>query len=298
MKRLKELRLARGLTQRELADRLGTTQQSVGRWETGKSAPSISMLNALARVLESTVGHLLGQRAATDGSVGSASGLESEESRFWGHIGLLLPAISKTLWFLISASTRSRVWSVLRNLDIDDDGNEWLIVETMNNRILALMPDRLDRIWLLDDACDGPEGDWSQKFPLDDYAGLPSELYRDMDRWLDNAWGVSDSELSEELNSVSERIVRANLDDPEKLNEFLHYTSLYYINGRKIDHHFDPDDLWVTITELESGFNRTIYLPGFCGKDETFVPLGNLCLLNAPLIDALEGQGKELAELE
>jgi hypothetical protein len=76
------------------------------------------------------------------------------------------------------------------------------------------------------------------------------------------------------------------------------YTHLHFTSGRTIEYHVEPNDLWSAITDLEMGFNRTIYLPGYATEDETFIPLKNLNLLDAPLLDALEGREKELAELE
>ena len=49
--RLRTYRLKHGMTQRELADQLGVTQQSVARWEQG-SPPRRYML----RVIESLLG--------------------------------------------------------------------------------------------------------------------------------------------------------------------------------------------------------------------------------------------------
>jgi transcriptional regulator with XRE-family HTH domain len=49
--RIRTYRLKRGMTQRELADQLGVTQQSVARWEQG-SPPRRYMLRALESLLE------------------------------------------------------------------------------------------------------------------------------------------------------------------------------------------------------------------------------------------------------
>ena len=45
--RLKELRAEKGLTQKELATELGTTDDSVYSWEKGRSQPSIDMIKKL-----------------------------------------------------------------------------------------------------------------------------------------------------------------------------------------------------------------------------------------------------------
>jgi transcriptional regulator with XRE-family HTH domain len=51
--RIRTYRLKHGMTQRELADQLGVTQQSVARWEQG-SPPRRYMLRVIESVLEET----------------------------------------------------------------------------------------------------------------------------------------------------------------------------------------------------------------------------------------------------
>lgn len=52
--RIKELRTARKLTQSELAQLVGLSYIQIGRYETGKSAPSADVLNKLADALGTT----------------------------------------------------------------------------------------------------------------------------------------------------------------------------------------------------------------------------------------------------
>ncbi len=54
-----ELRKARGLTQKDLADRLGVTDKAVSKWERSVSSPDISLLIPLAEALGVSVGELL-----------------------------------------------------------------------------------------------------------------------------------------------------------------------------------------------------------------------------------------------
>ena len=60
---LGQVRRERGLTQEQLAQRLGVSQRTVSRWETGRNMPDISMLTALCAQLDISVAELLaGQR--------------------------------------------------------------------------------------------------------------------------------------------------------------------------------------------------------------------------------------------
>ena len=52
-------RKAVGLTQKELAERLGVTNKAVSKWETGGGMPDISVLQELSRILEVSVDELL-----------------------------------------------------------------------------------------------------------------------------------------------------------------------------------------------------------------------------------------------
>lgn len=54
-----ELRKEKGLTQKELAERLNVTDKAVSKWETGRSAPDISLLTALSETLGVTVVEIL-----------------------------------------------------------------------------------------------------------------------------------------------------------------------------------------------------------------------------------------------
>lgn len=56
------LRRERGLTQRELADRLGVTAKAVSKWETGMGCPDVSLLARLAEELGADLAALLSGR--------------------------------------------------------------------------------------------------------------------------------------------------------------------------------------------------------------------------------------------
>ena len=62
--KLQNLRRAAGLSQEQLAERLGVTRQAVSKWETGEGKPDIDNLLPLARLLHTTVDYLLGCDAA------------------------------------------------------------------------------------------------------------------------------------------------------------------------------------------------------------------------------------------
>ena len=84
---LKKCRKKQGISQAELAARLGVTQQAVGKWESGKSSPDPSTVARIAGILGTTADYLLGlYRPAAD--------LSETESRFFGgYAESLIPVI-------------------------------------------------------------------------------------------------------------------------------------------------------------------------------------------------------------
>ncbi|MCH5291161.1 MAG: helix-turn-helix transcriptional regulator [Treponema sp.] len=63
--RIKDLRIARGLNQVDLAKRLGVTKQSISSWENDNVQPLIEMLVRLARTFSVSTDYLLGENSRT-----------------------------------------------------------------------------------------------------------------------------------------------------------------------------------------------------------------------------------------
>lgn len=61
---IRAARKARGLSQEELAVRLGVVRQTVSKWEQKLSVPDSDLLISLSEVLETPVSTLLGETAA------------------------------------------------------------------------------------------------------------------------------------------------------------------------------------------------------------------------------------------
>lgn len=59
--RLKELRKEENLTQKELADKLNTTNSSVCDWECGRTEPDLSTLVKIADYFDVCADYLLGR---------------------------------------------------------------------------------------------------------------------------------------------------------------------------------------------------------------------------------------------
>ena len=62
---IKELRIAAGLRQVDLAEKMGVTQSTVCSWETGAAMPQASLRPKLADVLGCTIDALFGRDKST-----------------------------------------------------------------------------------------------------------------------------------------------------------------------------------------------------------------------------------------
>ena len=88
------LRKSMGLSQEELAARVGVSRQAVSKWELGESVPDVDKLLALSQIFGVTVDHLL-RGGEDDGSQGEesspAAAPESKTApRLPGHLGQLV----------------------------------------------------------------------------------------------------------------------------------------------------------------------------------------------------------------
>lgn len=114
MKKLKEYRIMKNLTQEELAGYLGITAQSVSKWERGESYPDIALLPALANIFETSIDLLMGMdtiraeetrynihsRAVSDqkrGDLDSAEGVYRDALRTYPNDPGMLWGLASTL---------------------------------------------------------------------------------------------------------------------------------------------------------------------------------------------------------
>lgn len=60
IKRLREQRSEKGITQEDLAKKLNVKQQTVGGWETGRTEPDLTTLRMMAEIFNVSTDYLLG----------------------------------------------------------------------------------------------------------------------------------------------------------------------------------------------------------------------------------------------
>lgn len=66
---LKKVRLDKGMTQKDVAERLGCTPNIYSRYETGERQPSIDVLIRLSQIFEKSIDYLVGNHAEVDFSI-------------------------------------------------------------------------------------------------------------------------------------------------------------------------------------------------------------------------------------
>lgn len=59
MKKLKEKRIQKGLTQEELGQAIGVSYRTIYQYETGRREPNLRMLRALANALNCTIDEIV-----------------------------------------------------------------------------------------------------------------------------------------------------------------------------------------------------------------------------------------------
>lgn len=72
---LKALRKESGMSQRELAEKLGFTQQAIGKWEVGKNFPDEKVLLKIAQIFDVSVDYLLGNEGKNSNKKDASDGL-------------------------------------------------------------------------------------------------------------------------------------------------------------------------------------------------------------------------------
>ncbi len=88
------LRKQQGLTQAELADRIGVTDKAVSRWETGRGFPDVGLLEPLAAALGTSVAELLtGEPLTEEEKAAQSDSALLESLRYTRRMGRKIAAV-------------------------------------------------------------------------------------------------------------------------------------------------------------------------------------------------------------
>lgn len=89
-KQIAALRKVRGLTQKELAEKLHVTDKAVSRWEWGLNFPELTLLEPLAEELGTTVADLLGLESPTKQQIADTVSAMGQKASPWKSIPFLI----------------------------------------------------------------------------------------------------------------------------------------------------------------------------------------------------------------
>lgn len=80
--KISSLRKERNMTQKDLADKLHVTDKAVSKWERGLNYPDLSILPALAKVLDTSVAEILGlEQNVSDSTIDVISEISNQEKK-------------------------------------------------------------------------------------------------------------------------------------------------------------------------------------------------------------------------
>lgn len=296
--RLKELREKSGYTQKQLAEMLRTSQQTITRWENKKVEPNISALRDMALIFDVSIDFLVGNTlAATTSSKHHISSRKYGLDGYWGNIGLLHPKDDYTQWYPISVNTMQVAHVTIQTAG---DKGRPMVVQTLNNRLLIFKPDCFERVWFLDEACDHIIGDWN--VGPDCVEGMPDEFYRGLQSYYDTLMGAANWK-----DGTSDRYRDTILDyvkewgaDEGQLRRMLEETTIRTQTGRKITYIANASDIYSIASDCE---DPEYFDPPnqFClnsdfGAFESSYNWRNIALIDTPLIPYLDILNEELAE--
>lgn len=271
MKILKELRQHHKLTQKDIAERLEVTQQTVAKWENGKSEPSIAHLRDLAVIYDTSLDELTRQDVSIDTIRHNKHHYTGKNDEFfWGHIGLGIPNQAKSIWYPITLQTANQVISSL-----DDSYSDFIEIDTLNNRSLFFNKKNLLHIHILDDDADYPKDDW--ELGWDSYYGQPDDIYPAISDYLTEGF-LDPGEYSPVFIKRIEGILEKypNLTDDDINNSKIYTLSKAY-------NHFIMENLFEDLRFLALD-NETTWLnigDETIGMD-TFISSHQIVLIDVP----------------
>jgi len=149
--KIKEMRKRLQLTQGDLAKQLGTTQQTIARWESGKTELSVSQLKDLAVALSCTVPELLGRELTRDEERRSPFAKVNFEIPY-GTLEMVIDGVERS--YPIDEVAKSSLLTQLNGVHLFNATGEhsiWLTVRTLDDKILFANTAAIETLKLVSD---------------------------------------------------------------------------------------------------------------------------------------------------
>jgi transcriptional regulator with XRE-family HTH domain len=330
MKRLRELRESLKLTQEELAKSLNTTQQTIARWESGKSQPNISALKDLALIFGTSVDDLL-EYSKSGKKMYSATYclIQKDHDGFWGHVGIKI-ADNHFFCFPVTANVVNFLENSLTNINKD---GEWILFPTVVNQYVAFQPENLTKVIFIDEAVDMFDDECTFLYP---YYGYSLELYRafikieygnlskeEARKFIDifskklnnknidtnekNFFNTFMKRLKKLFNNqVSEKFIITAVDtfleedlfDEEKYYKYMTDINVYYTDGTK-DTFYNNDDLLISnLDQIKDSEGQKMIQMEDLEDAPVFIPISKIAIITMPYITILDKEKEIEQELK
>lgn len=140
--KLYKLRKEKGLTQSDLADKLGVSRQSVSNWEVGSVVPSTKRLKDLSHLYEVPLDHLLDENSVEDQVDGLPEGVTLSEAEETGTVAEPISERTekrhKRLWIAVAAVLGEvllalSVAAVVHKVNDKSGGDKTILLNEMSN---------------------------------------------------------------------------------------------------------------------------------------------------------------------
>jgi transcriptional regulator with XRE-family HTH domain len=166
---LKTLRTRMNFTQKQLAEKMDTTQQTMARWETGKTQLNADQIKQLCGILQCTAQELLGWKAEWGEEVAFD---ESSLFEFGFPFGTLkLGMACGTREFPIGDVAKGDVEAFLDRHSVlhhNKGGKEWIVVTTLSKRLMLVNFAAVRTVGLVSDEIEAMPAYHDAAAPVDD----------------------------------------------------------------------------------------------------------------------------------
>ncbi len=288
---IKKIRLARGITQKKLANLLSTTQQSVGRWENNQSKPSIDQLKDMAVIFKCSVDSIINSEESYPKKIRTTEInylMNDEFDGYWGNIGVLVNGFDNSKWYPITQHEK-------RKLEINIyNGANYHLVKSLNNRALFFNIRNITNLRFLDEAIDNPLDDWDVK--NDDIIALDEEIYRGLTSFYENEGFIKGEQSDSFVKKCLNVIENFGLQDEFDLKKFVHSVRIYNKTGLLTEDFLEIDsDDEISVNsfidnyyvdpereELDKHYHMFRFISDV--GEERFFSLNNISYIDMPLI--------------
>ena len=271
MNRLKELRTRLRLKQKDIAEKLQTTQQTVARWETGGAAIPVAQLKDLATFFGCSVDELLGiERQAYQLRLEGLA--RAEMTPPWGTVKVQFGDLERDY-----PIADSDIALLRKTLDTVEPARmkHWIEFVALDNRLVLINPSLVTRLaWISDDDDNMP------------FFASP-ETYKS----LTNSTNGEDlgpvvlEERNALVRQVSQKSERDELTraDVDKVEQAMHSLTVIYGSGRS--EQFPYVEATATSLQAFSGSSEAVAANTFVMVDDDG---GNQAFINCSAVAAIE----------